>query len=69
MLSDENKRAQYDRFGHSGPQQGFGGSQGFGGQDFSGFGGFEDIFGSFFGGGVLEEILTLQDKVMIYNIA
>ncbi len=51
VLSDENKRAQYDRFGHSGPQQGFGGSQGFGGQDFSGFGGFEDIFGSFFGGG------------------
>ncbi|QHW37097.1 molecular chaperone DnaJ [Staphylococcus ursi] len=50
VLSDENKRAQYDQFGHSGPQGGFG--QGFGGQDFSGFGGggFEDIFSQFFGG-------------------
>lgn len=45
VLSDEQKRAQYDQFGHSGPQsQGFGG----GGQDFSGFG---DIFDMFFGGG------------------
>lgn len=25
VLSDKNKRAQYDRFGHAGPQQGFGG--------------------------------------------
>lgn len=52
VLSDENKRANYDQFGHDGPQGGFGG-QGFGGgQDFGGFGGgFEDIFSSFFGGG------------------
>lgn len=51
VLSDENKRANYDQFGHNGPQGGFGG-QGFGGQDFSGFGGsFEDIFSTFFGGG------------------
>ena len=50
VLSDDNKRANYDQFGHSGAQGGFG-SQGFGGQDFSGFGGgFEDIFSSFFGG-------------------
>ena len=50
ILSDDNKRANYDQFGHSGPQGGFG-NQGFGGQDFSGFGGgFEDIFSSFFGG-------------------
>lgn len=47
VLSDENKRANYDQFGHDGPQGGFG-SQGFGGSD---FGGFEDIFSSFFGGG------------------
>ena len=40
VLSDENKRANYDQFGHDGPQGGFG-SQGFGGSD---FGGFEDIF-------------------------
>lgn len=51
VLIDQNKRANYDQFGHSGPQGGFGG-QGFGGQDFSGFGGgFEDIFSTFFGGG------------------
>lgn len=54
VLSDENKRANYDQFGHDGPQ-GFGG-QGFSGSDFGGFsgfsgGGFEDIFSSFFGGG------------------
>lgn len=46
-LSDDQKRAQYDQFGHAGPQ-GFGGSD-FGGADF-GFGGFEDIFNTFFGG-------------------
>jgi molecular chaperone DnaJ len=45
VLSDREKRASYDRFGHAGPQAGFGG---FG--DFGGFGGVEDIFESFFGG-------------------
>lgn len=51
VLSDENKRANYDQFGHAGAQNG-GFGQGFGGQDFSSFGGggFEDIFSSFFGG-------------------
>ncbi|WP_180522088.1 molecular chaperone DnaJ [Staphylococcus haemolyticus] len=51
VLSDDNKKANYDQFGHDGPQGGFGG-QGFSGQDFSGFGGggFEDIFSTFFGG-------------------
>ncbi|OLN23407.1 molecular chaperone DnaJ [Domibacillus antri] len=46
VLSDDSKKAQYDQFGHAGPQQG-----GFGG-GFSGFGGgFDDIFSTFFGGG------------------
>ena len=50
VLSDSQKRSQYDRFGHDGPQ-GFGG---FGGGGFNIniedlFGG--DIFSSFFGGG------------------
>ena len=51
VLSDPQKKATYDQFGHAGMDgAGFGGfSQG--GGDFSGFGGFEDIFGSFFGGG------------------
>lgn len=48
VLSNPDKRAQYDRFGHDGPQAGFGGYGDFSG--FSGFGGFEDIFSSFFGG-------------------
>ena len=54
VLSDADKRAQYDRFGHSRPGQG-----GFSGHSmnmediFSQFGDIfgEDIFGSFFGGG------------------
>ena len=45
VLSDPEKRAAYDRFGHAGPQ-GFGG-RGFEGFDFRGFG---DIFEAFFGG-------------------
>jgi len=49
VLSDDQKRAQYDRFGHTDPNQGFGGG---GAGDFGGgFGGFEDIFNTFFGGG------------------
>lgn len=50
VLSDEQKRAQYDQYGHDGPS--FGGG-GFGGSGFGGggFGGFEDIFDTFFGGG------------------
>lgn len=48
VLSDEEKRANYDQFGHEGPGQGFGGFGGFGGGG-QGFG-FEDIFSSFFGG-------------------
>ncbi len=47
MLSDANKRAQYDRFGHQANQQGFGGGGGFEGFDFD----INDIFSSFFGGG------------------
>lgn len=53
ILGDEKKKAQYDQFGSTGQQGGFGGGD-FGGFDqggFGDFGGFEDIFGSFFGGG------------------
>ena len=51
VLSDKDKRARYDQFGHAGvdpnfnPGGGFGG--GFGGVDFD----LGDIFSSFFGGG------------------
>jgi molecular chaperone DnaJ len=45
VLSDDGRRAQYDRFGADGPQMG--------GDPFGGFagGGLGDIFDAFFGGG------------------
>jgi molecular chaperone DnaJ len=62
VLSDAKKRQQYDQFGHSafdqgfgqgagaGPGQGFQGFEGFArGGGFSGGQGFEDIFGNIFG--------------------
>ncbi len=51
ILSNEDNRANYDRFGHAGEQAGFGGAGGGFGEGFGGFGGFEDIFSSMFGGG------------------
>ncbi len=58
VLSDSQKKARYDQFGHAGvdPNYGAGGGNPFGG-GFGGFGGdgmefdLGDIFGSFFGGG------------------
>ena len=50
VLSDENRRRQYDQFGHAAFQGGAGNSQGFGGFDFGDFD-FSDIFGDIFGGG------------------
>ena len=56
VLSDSDKKARYDQFGHAGVDPNFGGGAGgpFGG-GFGGFGGMDfdlsDIFGSIFGGG------------------
>ena len=52
VLGDENKRKQYDQFGHAAFEgaQGFGGAGGYGGFDASGFD-FGDIFDNIFGGG------------------
>ena len=53
VLSDAEKRSQYDQFGHAAFDPSAGGGSGFGG-GFGGFGDFSDlgdIFGSFFGGG------------------
>ena len=50
ILSDDDKRAKYDQYGHAA----FDPSAGFGGAGFEGFGDFGDlgdIFSSFFGGG------------------
>ena len=52
VLSDPQKKANYDQFGsEDGPQFNGGGSSGGGFGGFSGFGGFEDIFSNIFGGG------------------
>jgi len=57
ILSDKDKRARYDQFGHAGLEGVFG-SGGFRTEDFTHqgdfsdiFGGFESIFSQFFGGG------------------
>ncbi len=54
VLSDADKKARYDQFGHAGVDPNA--AAGYGGGGFGGFGGFDDfdlgdIFGSFFGGG------------------
>lgn len=54
VLSDAEKRRQYDQFGHAAFEGGAGGAGGFGDFDFNGadFGDiFGDIFGDLFGGG------------------
>ncbi|HLR12750.1 MAG TPA: molecular chaperone DnaJ [Burkholderiaceae bacterium] len=53
ILSDENKRAAYDRFGHAGVDPNAGGmGGGMGGMGGAGFAdAFNDIFGDIFGGG------------------
>ena len=51
VLSDADKRRQYDQFGHAAFDNGAGGAGGFdfGGMDMGDI--FGDIFGEFFGGG------------------
>jgi len=58
VLSDDEKRRQYDNFGREGVYQRYSQEDIFRGVDFGeffrggGFGGFDDIFAQFFGGGV-----------------
>lgn len=69
VLSDENKRRQYDQFGHAAFE-----NNGAGGYDFSGFD-FSDIFGDIFGsgfgfnfGGSSNRKTRGRDKVMRVNL-
>jgi molecular chaperone DnaJ len=78
VLSDEQKRAHYDRYGHTDPNQGFGGG-GFGGFG-ADFGGFGDIFDMFFGGGSrrdpnapqrgndLQYTMTIEFKEAVFGV-
>ena len=52
VLSDSDKKARYDQYGHAGVDPNFG-AGGFGGGGFGGFDGFDlgDILGGMFGGG------------------
>jgi len=51
VLSDSQKRSQYDQFGHAAFGGGGGGGEGGFGGGFGDMGGFGDIFDMFFGGG------------------
>ncbi len=62
VLSDSQKRSNYDRFGHAGLDGGFG--RGFDGFDFGGFG---DIFDAFFGGTTRKSRSTAQRGTDIHT--
>lgn len=80
VLSDPQKKSQYDQFGHAGTRGGFGGgqaggAQGFGGFDFSGFGGqgqstggfgsiFEDLFESAFSQVQVQLAISIPQAVL-----
>lgn len=51
VLSDPNKKARYDQYGHAGVDPNFGAGAGAGFDGAFDFGDLGDIFGSFFGGG------------------
>ena len=66
VLSDEQKRATYDRFGHAGMEGAMGGGQGGG---FDGFGdAFSDIFGDLFGGGGRGRANVYRGADLRYNL-
>lgn len=51
ILNDSDKRARYDQYGHAGVDENAYGGFGGGGFNQGDFGGFDDIFDMFFGGG------------------
>ncbi|MFQ0994394.1 molecular chaperone DnaJ [Gilliamella sp. BG2] len=68
VLTDPQKKAAYDQYGHAAFEQGQGGAGGFGG--FGGFGGgaFDDIFSDFFGGGRGRGQTVSRGNDLQYNI-
>lgn len=65
VLSDSDKRARYDRFGHDADAAGFGG---FGGFDPTIFGDFSDILGSFFGFGARRRTAGVPGADLRYDL-
>ncbi|MFQ1017952.1 molecular chaperone DnaJ [Gilliamella sp. BG7] len=68
ILTDPQKKAAYDQYGHAAFEQGQGGTGGFGG--FGGFAGgaFDDIFSDFFGGGRRGSQTETRGNDLQYNI-
>lgn len=63
ILSDSNKRAQYDRFGEDGLKGAFSGQGGgFSWQDFSHANDFEDIFGNIFGSSIFGDFFGTRSS-------
>lgn len=73
VLSDPDKKAKYDQYGHAAfdPSAGFGGGAGFGdfGDIFGGFGGFGDIFGDIFGGGARQSNAPRKGESIRTNVS
>lgn len=66
VLSDPQKRAAYDQYGHAAFENGGAGAGGFGGQGFGGFSGsggfdFEDL-GDIFGSFLVEEVVVKDQE-------
>ncbi|MCP5162695.1 MAG: molecular chaperone DnaJ [Hahellaceae bacterium] len=66
VLSDQQRRAAYDQFGHAGVEQGAGGAGGFGGGSFSDI--FGDVFGDIFGGGGGGRSRSTRGSDLRYNL-
>lgn len=65
VLSDDEKRAQYDRFGHAGINGQYSAEDIFRGADFGGFG---DIFEMFLAAGEADEVIWDQGEVPISSM-
>lgn len=72
VLTDSQKKAAYDQYGHAAFEQGHGGAGGGGFGGFGGFGGgsaFDDIFSDFFGGGRGRSQTSSRGADLQYNIS
>ncbi len=68
ILTDPDKRQQYDRFGHAGVRSGSSQGMGQGFEGFDVFGGFGDIFDAFFGGGGSTRTRAREGRDLITNL-